>query len=388
MNDTRNILIVSGACYPELTPRAFRTTELARQLARQGHRVTLLLPNRAIFHEHPLREEGLEVIFASGPVEGAEGSAVSRRNGRLRRFMPEIVQKAVLYFYCHELWAKYDPGLCARLAELRGPFDAVLSISYPAAVHLAVARAMRRNPALRQAVTIAAFSDPPFRGDVARNVFPGYYLWLKRWGRLFDWFAVPVEKALPCYTPYMDRSRIRVIPQGFDLDAIPLPDYVPHSEPTFAYAGRFYENIRDPQFFFDFLETVETPFRFDLYINHLDDRFADMIRRAQQRVRGCIVLHDPLPRERLIGRLAEADFLVNFDNTTSNATPSKLIDYAIARRPILSFNDRTFDAEAFRAALRGDYAGQVRGIDLADYDIRTVAARFLALIDEGKRTDR
>ena len=86
--------------------------------------------------------------------------------------------------------------------------------------------------------------------------------------------------------------------------------------------------------------------------------------------------------------MAEADFLVNFDNTTSNATPSKLIDYAIARRPILSFNDRTFDAGAFRAALRGDYAGQVRGIDLADYDIRTVAARFLALIDEGKRTDR
>lgn len=388
MNDTRNILIVSGACYPELTPRAFRTTELARQLARRGHRVTLLLPNRAIFHEHPLREEGLEVIFASGPVEGAEGSAVSRRNGRLRRFMPEIVQKAVLYFYCHELWAKYDPGLCARLAELRGPFDAVLSISYPAAVHLAVARAMRRNPVLRRAVTIAEFSDPPFRGDVAQNVFPGYYLWLKRWGRLFDWFAVPVEKALPCYTPYMDRSRIRVIPQGFDLDAIPLPDYVPHSEPTFAYAGRFYENIRDPQFFFDFLETVDSPFCFDLYINHLDGRFADMIRRAQQRVRGRIVLHDPLPREQLIGRLAEADFLVNFDNTTSNATPSKLIDYAIARRPILSFNDRTFDAGAFRAALRGDYAGQVRGIDLADYDIRTVAARFLALIDEGKRTDR
>ena len=388
MSDTRNILIVSGACYPELTPRAFRTTELARQLARQGHRVTLLLPNRAVFHENPLREEGLEVIFASGPVEGTDGSVTARRNGRIRRLMPECVQKAVLYFYCHELWAKYDPGLYARLTELRGPFDAVLSISYPAAVHLAVARAMKRNAVLRRAVTIAEFSDPPFRGDVARNVFPGYYLWLKQWGRLFDWFSVPVEKALPCYTPYMDRSRIRVIPQGFDLDAIPLPDYVPHAEPTFAYAGRFYENIRDPQFFFDFLGTVDSSFRFDLYINHLDERFAEMIRHAQASAKGRIVLHDPLPREQLIGKLAEADFLVNFDNTTSNATPSKLIDYAIARRPILSFNDRTFDAAAFRAALRGDYSGQVRDIDLARYDIRTVAAEFVELIGRGKRPGR
>jgi len=211
---------------------------------------------------------------------------------------------------------------------------------------------------------------------------------LRQWGRLFDWFAVPVEKALPCYTPYMDPSRIRIIPQGFDLEAVSLPDYLPNPEPTFAYAGRFYENIRDPQFFFDFLETVDSPFRFDLYINHLEDRFAGMIRRAQERVRGRIVLHEPLPRERLIEKLAEADFLINFDNTTSNATPSKLIDYAIARRPILSFNGRTFDAEAFRAALRGDYSGQVRGIDLARYDIRTVAAEFVELIERGKRSGR
>ena len=302
--------------------------------------------------------------------------------------MPEFVQKAVLYFYCHELWAKYDPGLYVRLTELDVPFDAVLSISYPAAVHWAVGRAMKRNRMLRQAVTIAEFSDPPFRGDVARNVFPGYYLLMREWGRLFDRFTVPVEKALPCYTPYMDRSRIRVIPQGFDLDAIALPDYTPNPKPTFAYAGRFYENIRDPRFFFDFLETLDSDFRFDLYVNRLDDRFAGMIRRAQRRTEGRIVLHDPLPREELIGRLAAADFLVNFDNTTSNATPSKLIDYAIARRPILSFNDRTFDAEVFRAALKGDYSGQVQGIDLSRYDIRNVAAQFLQLIEEGKRTER
>ena len=292
----------------------------------------------------------------------------------------------MLYFYCHELRAKYDPGLCERLSELSGPFDAVLSISYPAAVHLAVSRAMRRNAALRSAVTIAEFSDPPFRGDVARTVFPAYFLYLKRWARQFDYFTIPVEKALPCYTPYIDRDRVRIIPQGFDLSTVRRLPYTPHAKPVFAYAGRFYERIRDPKFFFDFLATLDTDFRFDLYGNYLDPCFREMIREAQGRVTGEIALHDPLPREKLIERLSQADFVVNFDNATSNATPSKLIDYAMSGRPILSFNERTFDPEGFRAALSGDYSAQVKGIDLSQYDIRRIADRFEELIDEGKKT--
>jgi len=35
------ILIVSNAFYPEISPRSFRTTELAKELSRQGHKDTL-----------------------------------------------------------------------------------------------------------------------------------------------------------------------------------------------------------------------------------------------------------------------------------------------------------------------------------------------------------
>jgi len=90
-------------------------------------------------------------------------------------------------------------------------------------------------------VTIAEFSDPPFRGDVARTVFPAYFLYLKRWARQFDYFTIPVEKTLPCYTPYIDRDRVRIIPQGFDLSTVRRLPYTPHAKPVFAYAGRFYE---------------------------------------------------------------------------------------------------------------------------------------------------
>ena len=386
MYDRKHILIVSNACYPELSPRAFRTTELVRELVRRGHRVTLLLPNRETYRRNPLTGDGLQIVYSSSRLEPEKGTPTARRNRKIRSLLPKFAQRAVLYFYCHELRAKYDPGLCERLSELSGPFDAVLSISYPAAVHLAVSRAMRRNAALRSAVTIAEFSDPPFRGDVARTVFPAYFLYLKRWARQFDYFTIPVEKALPCYTPYIDRDRVRIIPQGFDLSTVRRLPYTPHAKPVFAYAGRFYERIRDPKFFFDFLATLDTDFRFDLYVNYLDPCFREMIREAQGRVTGEIALHDPLPREKLIERLSQADFVVNFDNATSNATPSKLIDYAMSGRPILSFNERTFDPEGFHAALSGDYSAQVKGIDLSQYDIRRIADRFEELIDEGKKT--
>ena len=169
-------------------------------------------------------------------------------------------------------------------------------------------RDRRRNAALRSAVTIAEFSDPPFRGDVARTVFPAYFLYLKRWARQFDYFTIPVEKTLPCYTPYIDRDRVRIIPQGFDLSTVRRLPYTPHAKPVFAYAGRFYERIRDPKFFFDFLATLDTDFRFDLYVNYLAPCFREMIREAQGRVTGEIALHDPLPREKLIERLSQADF--------------------------------------------------------------------------------
>ena len=53
----------------------------------------------------------------------------------------------------------------------------------------------------------------------------------------------------------------------------------------------------------------------------------------------------------------------------------------------MSFNDRTFDPDGFRAALRGDYRARVRGIDLSQYDIRNVAAQFIDLIDAGKQKE-
>jgi len=376
----RRILIVSNSYHPEISPRAFRTVELARELARRGDEVTVVLPNRERYRENPLPEAGVAVLYGTGAAE-KDGCGNVHRNGRIRRFLPRFLQKAILYFFNHEYFFKYDKGLYERLRSLDEKFDAVISISYPAAIHRAVYEAMRKNHALGDAVKIAEYSDPPFRSEMVPRVFPFYYCRLRQWGRVFDWTVVPVAEAVNCYTPYIDVEKIKVIPQGFDMTAIKRVGYKPHAKPTFAYAGRFYENIRDPRFFFDFLKGVQSDFSLDLYLNHLDPYFQDMIAQAQKQSKGEITILDPLPREELLEKLSGYDFLVNFENVTSGALPSKLIDYALTGRPVFSFGEDNFDPEKFGAVLKGDYSGRVPDIDIEDYDIRNVADKFYRLFD-------
>ena len=40
------ILIISGSFYPDNSPRAFRTTELAKRFCKLGHDVTVYIPNK------------------------------------------------------------------------------------------------------------------------------------------------------------------------------------------------------------------------------------------------------------------------------------------------------------------------------------------------------
>ena len=101
----------------------------------------------------------------------------------------------------------------------------------------------------------------------------------------------------------------------------------------------------------------------------------------KQRLGERLLVKAPVGRERLIHEMAKMDFVLNFDNENANQRPSKLIDYAMSRRPILSFNRQTFRPDVFQAFLKGDYSEQYH-VDLEQYDIRHVVDQFEALFEE------
>lgn len=373
----KRILIVSNFLYPEITPRAGRTTELAREFARRGYAVTLVVPNKQAYHDQPLDVEGVTVLYGDSPI-APEGAANARK--KLRRFIPGWAMRAILYFWNHEFWAKYDKGVERRLMRLDGDFDMLMSISYPVAIHRAVMRAFARNPRLTARCRIAEFSDPPMRGEYNSSFFPAYGCFLRRMGRFFDRFVIPVENAMPCYLKYKPREEIAVIPQGFDNSGVRVREYRPHSRPTFAYAGRFYRNTRNPRPLFEHLASLDRDFEFVLYLIDVEPYFADMIEELRGKVKGTITVRPALPRNELIHELSAMDFVVNHQFSYSTATPSKLIDYALADRPVFSFSPVEFDTALLDRFLNGDYSGGLTLPPIGDYDIRNIGDKFEALM--------
>ena len=154
----------------------------------------------------------------------------------------------------------------------------------------------------------------------------------------------------------------------------------PNAVPTFCYAGIFYEHIRNPKFFLDYLLTLDQSFRFVVYC--LEDTFSQEMLSSYKKLLGeKLLIKSPIDRESLIHEMAKMDFVINFDNDNATQRPSKLIDYAMSRRPILSFNCQTFRPEVFQAFLKGDYSAQYH-VDLEQYDIRRVVDQFEELFEE------
>lgn len=376
MYTLRSILIVSNYFYPEVTPRAFRTTELACEFGRQGIEVTLVLPNKEIYRNNPSWLENVKIIYGDSPVIPDGQTTVVKKAGRA---LPVWVKKIVLYFWNHEYFAKYDRGVERALMGLSGDFDMLISISYPVAIHRAVMKAFRRNNSLTAKCKVAEFSDPPLKGEYNRKYFPAYRIFMNRLGRFFDRFVVPVENAVPEYLPYKQVEEISVIPQGFDNSGIRTQPYHSHGRPTFAYAGRFYRNTRDPKPLFDHLIASGADFSFTLWLIDREPYFDRLIEDFASRAKGEVIVRDALPREKLIYELSGMDFVVNHNFTYSTATPSKLIDYALAGRPVFSFSSDDFDPAAFDRFMQGDYSGALQLPDPAEYDIRHITAKFIEL---------
>ena len=58
---SKKILILSSCFYPNISPRSFRTTELAKELARLGHHVTLYIRKENYDYEKISNEYGITI---------------------------------------------------------------------------------------------------------------------------------------------------------------------------------------------------------------------------------------------------------------------------------------------------------------------------------------
>ncbi|MEZ4841526.1 MAG: hypothetical protein R2821_08460 [Flavobacteriaceae bacterium] len=250
-------------------------------------------------------------------------------------------------------------------------YDLLITIAAPHSIHWGAAFSWIKTQTANR--WIADCGDP-FMG-VTTDTFkpPFYFKYLEKyWCRKCDYIAVPFEGAKAGYYKEF-HNKIKIIPQGFDFSEIKIErDFKKNGIPTFAYAGGFIPGVRDPKPFVEYLLSLQCDFKFIIFT-----RSAEILEPVIQKARGKIVIKNFIPRPELLNELSKMDFLINFTNGNTTQLPSKLIDYYITGRPILSLDSYDFNKTIAQEFIKGNYRGQLKIINPEQYRIENVAKKFL-----------
>ena len=359
------ILIISGSFYPENSPRSFRTTELAKEFSRMGQDVTAYIPSNEYNYSGFQKEWRIAIKpYTEIPEK--------------RRFVGISLVDRFIFHYIKRFFA-YPALRCMsevyKAVQQESNYDLLVTIAVPHYIHWSVGKLYDKGHKI--AKTWVADCGDPFMlaGSVAQKP-PFWFKPLeKRWCRLCDYIAVPTDTSYQGYYPEF-KDKIRVIPQGFNFEDVVLPDYKKNEIPTFAFAGSLIPGKRDPHCLLDWLSTLDIPFRFIAYGSNV----RQFMEPYQQRLGDKLVIENPIPRNQLLPVLAKMDFLINIGNGTKVQTPSKLIDYTLTKRPIITIESNDIKEETLLEFLNGDYSHKDAPIDISQYDIHNVAQHFLELI--------
>lgn len=372
MKEKKKILIVSRSFYPINSPRSFRTTELVKEFARQGHDVTLLTVKNSEEHLEFEKKHGV-IIKDLGPLKFSEIDTSG--SNRFSTLYKRVKRRGLYQFFEYpniELMWKVK-----RALRNESGYDLLISIAVPHPIHWGVSKVWNKQN--KPAQTWIADCGDPYMGAALDtfNKFFYFKYFEKAFCRKTDFITVPIEEAKGGYYPEF-RDKIEVIPQGFQFNGLrENPDKKPENKvPTFAYAGSLIPEGRDPRAFLDHLVNNYQDYKCILYT-----RSTALVEPYVQKSKGKIEIRDYIPRTELLKELSGMDFLLNFENKTSLQLPSKLIDYYLTGRPVLSVGSGEVGEAILKEFMSGSYDKQYPFQNMDQYRIENVCRQFLTLHD-------
>lgn len=234
----------------------------------------------------------------------------------------------------------------------------------------------------KKTISIADYGDPFYNNPQMKK-----FIFLKFVEKLtlkkFNYITIPTEESRKYYLDLVPEEKIKIIPQGFNFDEVKIniKSYHKNEIPTFCYAGIFYEKLRNPEYFFEFLTKLNFQFKFVIYTRVNDVFFNEVYAKYKELLKDKVEIRGFIKRKELIVEMSKMDFLINIENEGTSQSPSKLIDYALSNRPIYSFTSQTINFDTFKDFCFGNYNGEKK-IDLDQYDINVVYKKVLNLLEE------
>lgn len=357
------IVLISSHCYPKNSPRSFRTTELAKELAKRGHNVIVY----AFLGDYDYTDYSKQTKIVFKNLGAPKWGIASNTGVKTNKFYTYFAY----FFGKHLLFPDraFVPYV-KRAIKQEGDIDLLITVAVPHIIH----NAASKSDLSRVKRWIADCGDPFMGNPFVKQPFY-FERFERRWCEKCDYITVPLEEARSAYYPEY-REKIRVIPQGFNFEEIQLEKYSGNPIPTFAFAGAVYKGLRDPSAFLQYLTTIEQDFRFWVF-----GKSWSLFAPFKEKLGEKIQYGGSVPREEMIKKISQMDFLINIPNNSGVQQPSKLIDYALSKRPILNVSSCFTEEEqcSFNEFIRGDYVHQLVVQDIEKFNIVNVANRFLEL---------
>lgn len=367
------IIIIAGTITPHITPRAFRTTELACSLANLGHDVTVY----AILGDFDYSEFQSKThvkVRDLGPSKWGNPNSDGKNNRSLVSKALEKLLWRIIDYPKTEYYFKTK-----RALKEEDNFDYLITIAQPFPIHWGAASVRKKFPGKFKYWT-ADCGDPFICNPNIKRCKLILAPIEKFWCRYVDRITIPVQGAINGYFPEY-RDKISVIPQGIDFKSIALAEYKKKEIPTFLYSGVVIAQRRDPTNFLKYLVSIkDREFLFIVYST--SPMFADY----KEQLGDHLEIRNYVPRLELIREQSSMDFLINIQNSNPVQVPSKLIDYSLTERPILNISSQFSNNEkiAFEEFLEGNYSKKYIVENVSQYDSDNVAKKFISLYNNDK----
>lgn len=384
MSVEKKILIISYHFHPEISPRAFRAFELAKQLAK-NYNVEVLTPVVGTGSNHSFKQITIPRYPFGRKATEAQALTTDQTPPSLIAVMKESPVKTFLRKVLHfilpgGLSSLFGFSIIKHRDLLQSKYHAIISIGLPLGSHIG-ACALKRFYKLSDNLVLD-YGDPFLRNPKS-HWSPFNYIVESTILKNANHVVVPVKNALPAFVGIAAANKMQVIPQGLNIEDIKTKDYVKNQIPTAAYAGLFYKDIRDPELFLEKILQLSSNFKLQFLTDTGSPENLQLLAKYKALdIHNRLEIISSVPRAECISILSGCDFVINFRNKSSIQSPSKLIDYTLAKRPILDVESGSSDINVFNSFLEGDYKDAVSPINLNEYDIRNVAKKFIDLIEK------
>jgi hypothetical protein len=369
---SKRVLIVCNSFYPHQNPRSFRATELAKEFRRRNMDVTVMCPNH----------DGIEEFMGSWNVSHLSLGNLTwklpkiKGNNRFSKFINRISARLLPKLFEYPMMEFYFK-VKNNIKKIRNErYDVLISIAVPYPIHWGVASVWKKNKMNNMApVWIADCGDPYFIQQNDKYSTPFYFKWVEKWFmRKVDFITVPTPTAHEGYFPEF-HPKLRVIPQGFRFEDVQTQATIEDDVIRFAYAGGFTLWRRDPSGILEYLTNLDKDLKFEFHIYTRDTHFVDRFAKVDNRIK----VHGFKSRLELLRELSQYNFMLNLENFGEAQSPSKLIDYGIIEKPILSLQSFDLDLNKLKTFLTRDYSSSYRLDNIKDYRIENVVNEMICL---------